>query len=567
MSTAGVLATLHHPKWGACELVRVEGTDWIVRLLSNGKLYRFPPSTRGQFTRTSPIEPAVSSSTQKAASTIRGLATVRHADFGLGELLRIEVADWIVTFDSNGRTYRYPPAVHGKLTVIDDRTPLKTFTRLTVVDPNTTQEEVASAEQTIIVSEPPLEPPTERSVAPSERHRAFRVIESLRNGLPPTHIETRHLAVGFERISKDLKNLFHDVAVDGGRAMVIKGAYGQGKTFCLKLLEEMALEANFVVLRTEIDATENRLNKPHHIYHDLIAHLRLPGVNGNQLRTLALKARARVEEATASISDAYRKAWAAVEILARDTGCPPLAWLVSDPHVADKPELLGLLSCDPGCHIPTARSMHRIRGGPRDWPVFNAGTQGDFASYLLSGIGRLAKTIGYKGLIIIMDEMEKWQDLNWKEQSQAGNLLGGLIWGATAERGKRTKQDEPLAITHSLRSGGYPFTTYERNHVGIAVAMTPRGYESPEDLWQQYGLLEMVYLPELTEHGLLAYCTKLAPIYATAFGLESPANGQLAPIAKRAVTAWKRRGEFTTRFGIQSAIASFDAWRENLQQT
>jgi hypothetical protein len=47
---SGVLAELEHPKWGRCELVRVEGTDWVVRLASNGTLYRFPPSTRSQFT-------------------------------------------------------------------------------------------------------------------------------------------------------------------------------------------------------------------------------------------------------------------------------------------------------------------------------------------------------------------------------------------------------------------------------------------------------------------------------------------------------------------------------------
>jgi hypothetical protein len=329
-------------------------------------------------------------------------------------------------------------------------------------------------------------------------------------------------------------------------------------------LEEIALEANFVVMRTEIDATENRLNKPHHIYRDLLRHLRVPGVKANGLRTLAAKATERIRDATRSITGVNNLAWAGFQILHNETDCRPLSWLLSDPDVVNKPQLLGLLACDPGVYVPSARSCHELRGTPRDWPVFRAGTQGDFASYILSGLGRLSRSVGYEGLIIIMDEMEKWQDLNWNEQTQAGNLLGGLIWGATAGLGKRTKGHEPASIRHSGRCGGYPFTTAPRNHVGIAIAMTPRGDEGPESSWLRYGLLEMVELPHLTDERLAAYCLKLAPVYAAAVGLAPPANGQVQPIAKHAVALWKKHGQFTTRSGIQAAVEAFDAWRDDV---
>ena len=253
---------------------------------------------------------------------------------------------------------------------------------------------------------------------------------------------------------------------------------------------------------------------------------------------------------------------AGFDLLQTEIRCRPLAWLLADPRILDKPELLGLLACDPGVSISVARASHAIRGETRDWPAFNAGTQGDFASFLLSGLGRLCRTVGYRGLILIMDEMEKWQDLNWKEQSQAGNLLGGLIWGATTELGKRGRHDHPPALTHSGRAGGFPFTTDKRNHVGIAIAMTPRGDDGPESLWVQYGLLEIVRLPELTEQRLAEYCAKLAPYYSLATGLPCPANGQLTPIARQAVNTWRRRGEHTTRSAVQATIAAFDAWRE-----
>jgi hypothetical protein len=104
--------------------------------------------------------------------------------------------------------------------------------------------------------------------------------------------------------------------------------------------------------------------------------------------------------------------------------CSALAWLFSDPQFMNKESLLGLLECDPNVPVSVARQSHAYPPQPRQWPAFTAGTQGDFASYLLSGIGRLTRLLGYKGLIIIMDEMEKWNQLNWNEQCRAGNLLG-----------------------------------------------------------------------------------------------------------------------------------------------
>src|SRR5687768_17498281 len=114
MADTGVLATLHHPKWGACDLVRVEGTDWIVRLRSNGKLYRFPPQVRGQFQRsgdTGTVAPSAELAAKEPSASSRdsrppavaatgppagALATVRHPVLGIGDLVRVEISDWII---------------------------------------------------------------------------------------------------------------------------------------------------------------------------------------------------------------------------------------------------------------------------------------------------------------------------------------------------------------------------------------------------------------------------------------------------------------------------------------
>jgi hypothetical protein len=263
--------------------------------------------------------------------------------------------------------------------------------------------------------------------------------------------------------------------------MTLKGAYGEGKTFGLNLLEEMAREAGFITACTVIDAIENRLNKPHHIYRDLMRNLRLPDVHGQGARPLVQKLHKHLGHKCPG-NGHDREAW-----LKKEVGCFPLAWLLSDPRLPDKPELIGLLEGDPNCPVSRARNCHACPPVSRSWPAFTASTQGDFASFVLSGIGRLARTLGYKGLIVIMDEMEKWYELDWAEQSRAGNLLGGLIWGATADEGRRGMHDHPDILCHSGRCGGYPFTTERRSHLGIAIAMTPRDEDESEKIWSFYG--------------------------------------------------------------------------------
>jgi hypothetical protein len=196
------------------------------------------------------------------------------------------------------------------------------------------------------------------------------------------------------------------------------------------------------------------------------------------------------------------------------------------------------------------------------WPAFTAGTQGDFASFVLSGIGRLARVLGYKGFVLIMDEMEKWRELNWAEQSRAGNLLGGLIWGATADEGHRGMNDHPDTVYHSGRCGGYPFTTERRCHVGLAIAMTPRDDDEADYIWSSYGLVEVGSVRSLSEELLFEYCRRVVPFFARAFAVKPPQEEELKFIAGEAVEIWRKHGDLNTRYGVQAAIAAFDLWRD-----
>jgi hypothetical protein len=460
----------------------------------------------------------------------KGRIRLAHDKLGLFDLVRLEGTTWIVR-DTRGNEYRVPPEKRKLFRVVQDSTSTTIST-----SPNTPR---------IIPANPGL--------------HARRIIQSLRVGLPSLDDRTRQLAVGFEETKRFIRRFLTDIGQEGGGAMTLRGSYGQGKTFALRMLEELALENGFLTARTEIDATENCLNKPHHIYHDLMRTLRIPKATGSGAPILAEKVVRHLD------SECGRSPDRRTLYLEAKVNSYPLDWLLSDPDLLQKPELVGLFAADPQYPASRARANHCTLADSTIWPAFTAGTQGDFASYLISGIGRISRMLGHQGLVVIMDEMEKWHELNWAQQVQAGNLLGGLIWASTAETGKRRPEDQPVELIHSGRGGGFPFTTNNRCHVGIAIAMTPRDDYDDSQLWSHFGPVLYAEVPTLTAKKLEDYCTRVMPLIAEAYGLREPTSEELKDISEEAIAIWRTHEEWNTRYGVQAAIAAFDHWRDRLE--
>ena len=158
----------------------------------------------------------------------KGRIKLAHDKLGLFDLVRLEGTTWIVR-DTGGNEYRVPPEKRQLFRVVQDST-------------STT---ISSSRNTprIIPANPGL--------------HARRIIQSLRVGLPSLDDRTRQLAVGFEETKRFITRFLTDIGQEGGGAMTLRGSYGQGKTFALRMLEELALENGFLTARTEIDATEN----------------------------------------------------------------------------------------------------------------------------------------------------------------------------------------------------------------------------------------------------------------------------------------------------------------------
>jgi hypothetical protein len=424
-----------------------------------------------------------------------------------------------------------------------------------------------------VVPQSPQPPP-----ADPESRRLRQAFESLRTGLSPVTAALRPLAVGVDVIERHAKQFFGRID-DGGASVVFRGGYGLGKTFNLQLLRELALEQNFCVMLTEIDSNRNQLHKPSSVIHSLIQSLRFPNNENAGVTELVRQMQAFLNQRFKHqhLQTVAPSGWPWVlarvqrEYLVNELECVPLAWILSDPMLPEKEQLIDLLACDPQEPVHRTRERHILFDKDKpvgmQWPAFSAGTQGDFGSYLLSGFGRLSRLLGYRGLIVLLDEMEKWENLNWKEQSRAGNLLGGLLWAASARDGDRDCSEDrmfcshPPELGHSARGGGHPFTTVSPCHLGIGIALTPRGDEGPEVDWAVYGAFETTELPEFTPAGLQEYFAKIYPLYCRGYGLRM---GNSAVLLQQALHSWLRNPDRSTRMGVRAVMAALDAWRESV---
>lgn len=526
MQTPGNDVEVNHPVWGKGHLVRVEGTDWIVAFSGLPTKIRI----RAEDRRTLDIH--------LHPSGVGGSSEV--VDSGANRLA--------------STTPEAKPQAVQELRQLTETKDVAIDPAASVVDELEAGSSKDDLRQTRVESAEPTAKPRQRNLL------KMRAIESLANGLPAGGEYGRNLAVGFNQTKSLIDSFLEDVAKSGGGATVIRGQYGQGKTFALRALEDVAFEEGFLVAKTEVDATENRLNKPFHIFRDMMKNLRIPGQQQRGVHAFAREIISRFPKSVMAMN-----VWERFEWLKSQSGCEPIAWLFSDALLLEKPKLLGLLAADPQCRISESRTVHSLQFGNRIWPAFTAGTQGDFASYVLSGISLLGKRLGFKGLILIMDEMEKWENLNWSAQIQAGNLLGGLIWGATNSGDRRRTYSYPGNLLHSNRCGGYPFSTEKRCHLGLAIAMTPRSDgNSPEAAWHEYGTILDVNLPQLTVNSLKSYVKKLAVLYAEAYGLQPPDEVTLAAITGDAIRLWQEGYERNTRSAVQSTIAALEHWRDSL---
>lgn len=116
-----------------------------------------------------------------------------------------------------------------------------------------------------------------------ERSEAFRIIESLRLGIPPDGA-IHQFTVGREEEMEDLRRLVH---TGGAGVLYLKANYGSGKTHLLRLLREYALGCGYAVSLVSLDASASiRFNRMDQIVGAIMRGLMVPGSSATGVRPL-----------------------------------------------------------------------------------------------------------------------------------------------------------------------------------------------------------------------------------------------------------------------------------------
>lgn len=233
-------------------------------------------------------------------------------------------------------------------------------------------------------------------------------LEALRLGVVPVRGLDR-LTVGREEERARLESLFDD-----GRGMlVVSGGYGSGKTHLLELAEAQALARGWLVARATFDPVEVPPSHPIRVYGALIDSLRYP--DGVSVGLRPLVERLVDSPAHASPGGASAHAWLS-----------PLAWTlknVTDPRIQDAVlELVSGRSTEDAGQL-SEHLKRRGWTGPRLLAMPDYRTFGQIMAHLLGGMSAWARDAGWKGLCVLLDEAEYFDQLGATSKEMAENVL------------------------------------------------------------------------------------------------------------------------------------------------
>ena len=332
-----------------------------------------------------------------------------------------------------------------------------------------------------------------------EHRIAARTVEAMRLGVvPDDDLESYTVGRGAE-----LSLIEHDLDTadqQGGAVRAFLGDYGAGKTHLLELVQRHALARGFLTARATLDPTEVPPSHPKRVYRARVRSLRYPDRSTEEdagLRPLIARAAAdpaALQAAGVHVSPgltpddalaagrhlylapalAYAKTLGGPDLAGRIRGVGPaetesaveacwdllMDWLEGHPTLATQ-DIDTQLARLPGAH-PRVYSLMDYRPWSRIY------------GYLLSGLSAAARAVGYRGLVVLLDEAEFYALLSAENRSFARHLFKAWAFAAVGAAGGALPFD-----AEELDIGGYgvlqrlPARFGAHPGLYVVLAMTP----------------------------------------------------------------------------------------------
>lgn len=281
--------------------------------------------------------------------------------------------------------------------------------------------------------------------------------------VPPDAFSLINMSIGGDKILREVELSLKNIEKEG-LCKVVFGNYGTGKSHYLRLVKNVALQAGWAVSYVEFDPKAVDPAKPHLVYREIMAKLSFPErEDGNKSSGY----RGLIKE--------IQKNWPFVRDLFYFKKNPwfryGLETLQFYPH-NDEPEYVS--GCDWLAGQPVlitgAGSIRNLARGtnvnPKNIPNMpKVRETAEIYVYHLVVVNEICKALGYKGVLIILDEAEHVRGYSVLRRERANNFFEFLSRAAHLP----LKENAPILNDH-----GYEFPEFcdHGPHFGLYVGLT-----------------------------------------------------------------------------------------------
>jgi len=351
-----------------------------------------------------------------------------------------------------------------------------------------------------------------------DRTSALRALEALRNGVPNRYAvrafgTTQPRAVdAFEQLLAGLTSPSGPATVEG---LLLSADFGVGKSHTLRLLEQLALREGYVVSEVVV-SKETPLHDPTRLFQAAVRNARIPDTRGEFVVNLANKSKAKGHAFNEFMDWALRgQPHQIVEASA----------LLFE-RVTNPDDTRAIVDYWAGEKIALADVRRMMKETGIDAKAFDLKQikQADMAPIRFELVSRLVRAAGYKGWIILFDEVELVARYSVLQRAKAYAQL-------TRWLGAVPNQSIPGIGAVATISGDYAlFALDDRDLVQIPEKLREKGDESSLAMLSlaEAGMHRIkskaLALDEPNGQTLAAAVERLTGIYATAYGITPNVN-------------------------------------------
>ncbi|HTW91102.1 MAG TPA: BREX system ATP-binding domain-containing protein [bacterium] len=286
--------------------------------------------------------------------------------------------------------------------------------------------------------------------------QARRMIEAFRLGIVP-HQDVESFTFGREKPIAVLDAALESLARGQGDVFMVEGEYGSGKTHLLEYVHHRALASGMATSLVQFDPAEVSPHRPKRVYREVVHNLRY------------------IKDATEHGFRDLLRSGTALDMADHVFLGPVLAKLgrIDAGHQQSEVFWQWIEGESTKEYATEQKSPFRVKGGQRIPALYDFSTAADLYCNILSGMSWMARELGMKGLVLLVDEAETVTHL-WDIMylAKSVNFMDGLV--RTAQNDPDLKRINDRMVHNQVRPVPY---IYRDPSLLLVFATTPSPYD------------------------------------------------------------------------------------------